>query len=63
MEVYTKVEDLVWSPHPLFEGVQIKPLVTKKNDGLTSAAYWLKFRPASRYPSMFTPNRSTSFIP
>jgi len=32
--VYSKIEDMTWNPHPLAEGVQIKPLVTKKDDGL-----------------------------
>jgi len=34
MEVYTNVDDLSWDPHPLAEGVKIKPLVTKRDDDL-----------------------------
>jgi len=34
VETYRLVENLPWSPHPVVEGVQIKPLVSKKEDGL-----------------------------
>jgi quercetin dioxygenase-like cupin family protein len=34
MEICTKVDSLSWAPHPIAEGVEIKPLVTKKDDGL-----------------------------
>ena len=34
MEICTSVDSLSWAPHPIAEGVEIKPLVTKKNDGL-----------------------------
>jgi quercetin dioxygenase-like cupin family protein len=42
MEVYTKVENLTWNPHPLAEGVHIKPLVTKKADGLNVSCILVK---------------------
>ena len=42
MEVYTKVEDLAWSLHPLFEGVQIRSLVTRKDDGLNVSCLLVK---------------------
>ena len=42
MDVYTKVKDLTWKPHPLAEGVQIKPLVTKKDDGLNVSCILVK---------------------
>jgi quercetin dioxygenase-like cupin family protein len=42
MEVYTKVENLTWKPHPLAEGVYIKPLVTKKADGLNVSCILVK---------------------
>ena len=34
MEICASVDSLSWAPHPIAEGVEIKPLVTKKNDGL-----------------------------
>ena len=34
MEIFTNVDSLSWAPHPIAEGVEIKPLVTKKDDGL-----------------------------
>ena len=34
MEICTAVDSLSWAPHPIAEGVEIKPLVTKKDDGL-----------------------------
>ena len=33
MEICTKVDSLSWAPHPIAAGVEIKPLVTKKDDG------------------------------
>jgi len=34
MDVCTNVDDLTWAPHPVAEGVEIKPLVTKKDHDL-----------------------------
>jgi len=34
MEIFTNVDSLSWAPHPIAEGVEIKPLVTKKDDGI-----------------------------
>ncbi len=34
MEIYKTVADISWRPHPLFKEVNIRPLVTKKEDGL-----------------------------
>ena len=34
MEIFTSVDSLSWVPHPIAEGVEIKPLVTKKDDNL-----------------------------
>jgi quercetin dioxygenase-like cupin family protein len=34
MEVYTKVDELSWDPHPFADDVKIKPLVTKRDDEL-----------------------------
>ena len=34
MEICTSVDSLSWAPHPIAEGVEIKPLITKKDHGL-----------------------------
>jgi quercetin dioxygenase-like cupin family protein len=34
MEICKTVADISWLPHPLFKEVTIRPLVTKKEDGL-----------------------------
>ena len=34
MEICKTVADISWQPHPLFKDVSIRPLVTKKEDGL-----------------------------
>ena len=34
MEICTRIDGLSWAPHPIAEGVEIKPLVTKKDHGL-----------------------------
>ena len=34
MDICTKIEELDWAPHPLAEGVMIKPLVTKRDHDL-----------------------------
>lgn len=33
MEFCTNVDNIPWAPHPVAEGVKIKPLVTKKDHG------------------------------
>ena len=42
MEIYTDVNNMSWSPHPLAEGVEIKPLVTKKDDDLNVSCLLVK---------------------
>ena len=34
MEIYTNVNGMSWNPHPIAKGVEIKSLVTKKDDDL-----------------------------
>jgi quercetin dioxygenase-like cupin family protein len=34
MEFCTNIDSIPWAPHPVAEGVEIKPLVTKKDHGL-----------------------------
>ena len=47
MEIYTDVNSMSWSPHPIAEGVEIKPLVTKKDDDLNVSCLLVKI-PAGR---------------
>jgi quercetin dioxygenase-like cupin family protein len=34
MEAYRSVEEISWTPHPVAQGVEIKPLISKKEHGL-----------------------------
>ncbi len=34
MEIYRSVEDVSWMPHPLAQGITIKPLISEKEHGL-----------------------------
>ena len=47
MEVYTDVSGMSWSPHPIAEGVEIKPLVTHKDHELNVTCLLVKI-PAGR---------------
>ena len=40
MEICTSVDSLSWAPHPIAEGVEIKPLVTKKTTAWTLPVRW-----------------------
>ena len=42
MDVCTKVDDLNWAPHPIAEGVKIKPLVTKRDHDLNVSCILVK---------------------
>lgn len=42
MEVCTEVDNLSWDPHPLAEGVKIKPLVTKRDHDLNVSCILVK---------------------
>ena len=42
MDVCTNVDDLTWDPHPVAEGVKIKPLVTKKDHDLNVSCILVK---------------------
>jgi quercetin dioxygenase-like cupin family protein len=42
MEIYTDVDNISWKPHPIAEGVEIKPLVTKKDDKLDVTCLLIK---------------------
>ncbi len=34
MEVYRSIEEISWMPHPLAQGITIKPLISEKEHGL-----------------------------
>ena len=42
MEICTEVDNLSWDPHPLAEGVKIKPLVTKRDHDLNVSCILVK---------------------
>jgi len=42
MEVCTEVDNLSWDPHPMAEGVKIKPLVTKRDHDLNVSCILVK---------------------
>lgn len=42
MDICTKVDGLTWAPHPIAEGVKIKPLVTKKDHDLNVSCILVK---------------------
>ena len=50
MEICTSVDSLSWAPHPIAEGVQIKPLVTKKDHGLDVTCVLVKVPAGKEVP-------------
>lgn len=42
MDIYTKVDGLNWDPHPIAEGVKIKPLVTRRDHDLNVSCILVK---------------------
>ena len=42
MDIFTKVDNQAWEPHPLAKGVDIKPLVTKRDHGLNVSCILVK---------------------
>ena len=34
MESHRSVKDIPWMPHPILDGIKIKPLITRKDSGL-----------------------------
>jgi quercetin dioxygenase-like cupin family protein len=42
MDICTKIDQLDWVPHPLAEGVTIKPLVTKRDHDLNVSCILVK---------------------
>ena len=50
MEIVKAVDDINWRPHPLFKEVNIKPLVTKKEDGLNVTCMLVRIPAGSEIP-------------
>ena len=50
MDVCTKVDDLDWAPHPIAEGVKIKPLVTKRDHDLNVSCILVKVPVGNEIP-------------
>jgi len=44
------VESIAWEPHPVVPGVQIKPLVTKRDDGLDVSCLLVRVPVGSEVP-------------
>jgi quercetin dioxygenase-like cupin family protein len=42
MEICTRLEDLTWDPHPIAEGAEIKPLVTKRDEDVNVSCMLVK---------------------
>jgi quercetin dioxygenase-like cupin family protein len=42
MDIFTKVDNQAWEPHPLAKGVDIKPLVTKRDHSLNVSCILVK---------------------
>jgi quercetin dioxygenase-like cupin family protein len=42
MDILTQVDNQAWEPHPLAEGVEIKPLVTKRDHDLNVSCILVK---------------------
>jgi quercetin dioxygenase-like cupin family protein len=50
MEICTSVDSLSWAPHPIAEGVEIKPLVTQKDHGLDVTCVLVKVPAGKEVP-------------
>ena len=50
MDICTKIEELDWDPHPLAEGVMIKPLVTKRDHDLNVSCILVKVPVGNEIP-------------
>jgi len=50
MEICTNINSLSWAPHPIAESVEIKPLVTKKGDGLNVSCVLVKVPAGKEVP-------------
>ena len=50
MEICTRTDSLSWEPHPIAAGVEIKPLVTKKDHGLDVTCMLVKVPVGTEVP-------------
>jgi quercetin dioxygenase-like cupin family protein len=50
MEICKTVGDISWRPHPIAEGVNIKPLATKSEDDLNVTCMLLRIPPGKEIP-------------
>jgi quercetin dioxygenase-like cupin family protein len=50
MEICKTVADISWHPHPLFKDVSIRPLVTKKEDGLNVTCMLVRVPAGKKIP-------------
>jgi quercetin dioxygenase-like cupin family protein len=50
MEICKTVDDISWRPHPIAEGVNIKPLVTKSEDNLNVTCMLVRIPPGKEIP-------------
>ena len=50
MEICKTIDDLSWRPHPIAEGVNIKPLVTKGEDDLNVTCMLVRIPPGKEIP-------------
>ena len=50
MEIYKTVADISWRPHPLLREISIKPLVTKKEDGLNVTCMLVRIQAGQEIP-------------
>ena len=63
MEAYRLIENLPWSPHPVVKGVQIKPLVSKKQDGLDVTCMLVKVPAGTEVPEHIHPDQDDILYP
>ena len=50
MEICKTIDDVSWRPHPIAEGVEIKPLVTKGEDNLNVTCMLVRIPPGREIP-------------
>ena len=50
MEVYRSVEEISWMPHPLAQGITIKPLISEKEHGLNMTCMLVNVPAGNKVP-------------
>ena len=61
MKAVKRENEVPWSPHP-FLPIQIKNLLSKRDDRADITIFLVAFRRAKRFPSMFMKPRKTLFL-